>query len=67
MAADYAQWFVFADTDGDGKVSGAEAVQFFSQAALPKESLAALWELCDKPPRGFLERRQFDVAMQLIT
>jgi len=62
-----AEWFGIADVDGDGKVSGGEAVAFFTRAGLPQASLATLWELADNPPRGFLERKQFDVAMQLIT
>ena len=66
-ALDYAQWFAVADTDGDGKVSGGEAVAFFQRASLPKQILAQLWELADSPPRGFLEMRQFEVAMQLIS
>jgi len=59
-------WFEHADTDGDGKVSGGEAVAFFSRAGLPQASLATLWQLVDNPPRGFLEKSQFDVAVQLI-
>ena len=59
-------WFEHADTDGDGKVSGGEAVAFFSRAGLPQASLAVLWQLVDNPPRGFLEKSQFDVAVQLI-
>ena len=67
-AADYyAQWFAVADADGDGKVSGGEAVQFFQRAGLPQQSLAQLWELADNPARGFLEKKQFDIAMQLIS
>ena len=59
-------WFEHADADGDGNVSGGEAVAFFSRAGLPQASLATLWQLVDNPPRGFLERKQFDVALQLI-
>jgi len=64
---DYARWFAAADLDGDGRVSGAEAVQFFGRAGLAKAQLAKLWELADNPARGFLERGQFDRAMALIT
>ena len=65
--ADYGQWFAIADVDRDGKVSGAEAVAFFTRAGLTQQSLAQLWQLSDNPARGFLERKQFDIAMQLIT
>ena len=61
------EWFSAADADGDGRVSGGEAVAFFSRSGLPQATLMTLWELADQPPRGFLEKRQFDVAMQLIT
>ena len=40
---------------------------FFTRAGLPQASLATLRELADNPPRGFLDRKQFGVAMQLIT
>ena len=38
-----AEWFGIADVDGDGKVSGGEAVAFFTRAGLPRASLATLW------------------------
>ena len=59
-------WFEHADADGDGSISGGEAVAFFSRAGLPQASLATLWQLVDIPPRGFLDKKQFDVALQLI-
>lgn len=65
--ADYGRWFAAADLDKDGRVSGPEAVRFFGGSGLPQDALAKLWELVDNPPRGFLERKQFDTAMQLIT
>lgn len=52
--ADYGQWFAIADVDRDGKVSGAEAVAFFTRAGLTQQSLAQLWQLSDNPARGFL-------------
>ena len=65
--ADYGQWFSLADADGDGRVSGGEAIPFFQRSGLPQEKLGMVWQLADQPPRGYLERVQFDAAMQLIS
>jgi hypothetical protein len=34
------KWFKIADEDGDGKVSGGEAVKFFQRSGLPQPCLA---------------------------
>ena len=40
MDADlFDEWFRIADRDRDGKVSGAEAVDFFQKSGLSKETL----------------------------
>ena len=33
------EWFSAADADGDGRVSGGEAVAFFSRSGLPQATL----------------------------
>ena len=32
-------WFTAADADGDGRLAGQEAVDFFSLSGLPQETL----------------------------
>ena len=65
--ADYGHWFSLADADGDGRVSGGEEIPFFRRSGLSQEKLGVVWQLADQPPRGFLERVQFNAAMQLIS
>lgn len=62
----YDEWFAFADADGDGRVSGAEAVHFFMRAGLPKSDLAKLWDAADSERVGYLDRRAFSLACALI-
>lgn len=63
---DYDEWFALADADGDGRVSGAEAVHFFMLAGLPKSDLARLWDTADSQRVGYLDRRAFSLACSLI-
>lgn len=39
MAGLAEQWFRIADEDKDGKISGGEAVRFFTRSGLPKDVL----------------------------
>lgn len=63
---DYTAWFSIADVDGDGRVSGAEAVHFFMRAGLPKNELAKLWDAADAERVGYLDQRAFSVACALV-
>ena len=63
---EYDDWFAHADADGDGRVSGAEAVHFFMRAGLPKTDLAKLWDAADHEREGSLDRRAFSLACALI-
>lgn len=62
----YDRWFSLADGDGDGRVTGQDAVIFFARSGLPKESLARVWELANTTKQGFLDRNTFHKAMDLI-
>jgi len=63
---EYDEWFTYADADGDGRVSGAEAVHFFMRAGLPKSDLAKLWDAADHEKAGYLDRPGFTLACALI-
>ncbi|KAJ7554602.1 hypothetical protein O6H91_05G000500 [Diphasiastrum complanatum] len=60
-------YFQKADSDGDGRISGAEAVAFFRGANLPQVTLAKIWQFSDQAQRGFLLREDFSNALKLIT
>ncbi|KAM7253425.1 hypothetical protein ACFE04_026043 [Oxalis oulophora] len=60
-------YFRRADLDGDGRISGHEAVSFFQGANLPKPVLAQIWAIADQARTGFLARPQFFNALRLVT
>ncbi|KAL3022487.1 hypothetical protein AAZX31_04G016000 [Glycine max] len=60
-------FFRRADLDGDGRISGAEAVSFFQGSNLPKQVLAQVWAYADQAKTGFLGRAEFFNALRLVT
>ncbi|XP_044469991.1 epidermal growth factor receptor substrate 15-like [Mangifera indica] len=60
-------YFRRADLDGDGQISGAEAVAFFQGSNLPKQVLAQVWTHADQRKAGFLNRAEFYNALKLVT
>ncbi|XP_011654280.1 actin cytoskeleton-regulatory complex protein pan1 isoform X2 [Cucumis sativus] len=60
-------FFRRADLDGDGRISGAEAVSFFQGSNLPKNVLAQIWMHADQRKTGFLGRPEFYNALRLVT
>ncbi|KAK7352165.1 hypothetical protein VNO80_17583 [Phaseolus coccineus] len=60
-------YFRRADLDGDGRISGAEAVSFFLGSNLPKQVLAQVWAYADQAKTGFLGRAEFFNALRLVT
>ncbi|XP_050378989.1 actin cytoskeleton-regulatory complex protein PAN1 isoform X2 [Argentina anserina] len=60
-------YFRRADLDGDGRISGAEAVAFFQGANLPNPVLAKIWMHADRNKTGFLGRPEFYNALRLVT
>ncbi|CAN1315643.1 Uncharacterized calcium-binding protein C800.10c [Linum perenne] len=60
-------YFRRADLDGDGKISGPEAVGFFQGSNLPKQVLAQIWMHADQSRSGFLGRPEFYNALKLVT
>ncbi|KAI4388515.1 hypothetical protein MLD38_000836 [Melastoma candidum] len=67
MEQQFEVFFKRADLDGDGRISGAEAVSFFQGSNLPKPVLAQIWMHADKAHTGFLGRAEFYNALKLVT
>ncbi|XP_013604079.1 PREDICTED: epidermal growth factor receptor substrate 15-like [Brassica oleracea var. oleracea] len=60
-------YFNRADLDGDGRISGVEAVGFFQGSGLPKPVLFQIWSLSDRSGSGFLGRQDFYNSLRLVT
>ncbi|EXJ93940.1 hypothetical protein A1O1_02333 [Capronia coronata CBS 617.96] len=58
--------FATVDRQGKGYIDGEQAVEFFSNARLPEEILAQIWDLADINSDGQLSKDEFAVAMYLI-
>ncbi|KAL2476076.1 EH domain-containing protein 1 [Abeliophyllum distichum] len=63
----YQGWFSFADSDGDGRLSGADATKFFAMSNLPRQDLKQVWALADSKRQGFLGFKEFITSMQLVS
>ncbi|CAM6123882.1 unnamed protein product [Calypogeia fissa] len=63
----YKSWFDYADSDADGRLTGADAVKFFSLSNLPRAELKKVWTVADSKRQGFLGFKEFITAMQVIS
>ncbi|XP_058210100.1 EH domain-containing protein 1 isoform X5 [Rhododendron vialii] len=63
----YEEWFTYADSDGDGRITGNDAIKFFSLSNLPRPDLKQVWAIADSKRQGFLGFKEFIVAMQLVS
>ncbi|CAN4096790.1 unnamed protein product [Withania somnifera] len=63
----YQQWFSLADSDGDGRLSGGDAIKFFAMSNLPRQDLKQVWAIADSKRQGYLGFREFIAAMQLVS
>ena len=64
--AQFDQIYATVDTQNRGFITGEQAVGFFSNAKLPEDALAQIWDLADINSEGQLNRDEFAVAMYLI-
>ncbi|KAM7504223.1 hypothetical protein LguiB_003127 [Lonicera macranthoides] len=63
----YQEWFSFADSDGDGRITGGDAIKLFSMSNLPRQDLKQVWAVADSKRQGFLGFKEFITAMQLVS
>ncbi|KAL6529459.1 EH domain-containing protein 1 [Orobanche gracilis] len=63
----YQNWFSYADSDGDGRFTGADATKFFSMSNLARQDLKQVWAIADSKRQGFLGFKEFITAMQLVS
>lgn len=63
----FQEWFGLADSDGDGRVTGNDAIQFFSTSHLSRAELKLVWAIADSKRQGYLGFNEFVTAMQLIS
>ncbi|CAN4102677.1 unnamed protein product [Withania somnifera] len=63
----YKQWFHFADSDGDERLTGGDAIKFFAMSNLPRSELKQVWAIADSKRQGFLSFREFVVSMLLVS
>ncbi|KAK8925937.1 hypothetical protein KSP39_PZI018265 [Platanthera zijinensis] len=62
----YHEWFSLADSDGDGRITGNDAIRFFGMSNLSRSELKQVWAIADSKRQGFLGFSEFITAMQLI-
>nr|XP_016510443.1 PREDICTED: EH domain-containing protein 1-like [Nicotiana tabacum] len=63
----YQQWFSLADSDGDGRLTGGDAIKFFALSNLSRQDLKQVWAIADSKRQGFLGFREFITSMQLVS
>ncbi|WOK98253.1 EH domain-containing protein 1-like [Canna indica] len=62
----YQEWFSAADKDGDGRITGNDALKFFAMSKLSRPELKQVWAIADSKRQGYLDLQEFISAMQLI-
>ncbi|TVU16506.1 hypothetical protein EJB05_40075 [Eragrostis curvula] len=63
----YLKWFSLADDDGDGRLTGNDALKFFAMSNLSRSELKQVWAIADSKRQGYLGFYEFMTAMQLIS
>ncbi|GLT57525.1 hypothetical protein SLA2020_304910 [Shorea laevis] len=62
----YQEWFNFADSDNDGRITGNDATKFFAMSNLSRQDLKQVWAIADSKRQGYLGFKDFIIAMQLV-
>ena len=66
IRAIYQNWFSIADSNGDGRVTGPDAVSFFARSGLSQQTLAKVWAYADERRAGYLDFGGFCKALELV-
>ncbi|KAG8066629.1 hypothetical protein GUJ93_ZPchr0004g40101 [Zizania palustris] len=53
--------------DGDGRVTGKDALKFFAMSQLSRPDLKQVWAIADSKRQGYLGFSEFMTAMQLVS
>ncbi|PKA57951.1 hypothetical protein AXF42_Ash012490 [Apostasia shenzhenica] len=62
----YQEWFAYVDSDGDGRITGNDAIKFFALSKLSRTELKQVWAISDSKRQGYLGFSEFVTAMQLV-
>ncbi|XP_027940613.1 EH domain-containing protein 1 isoform X2 [Vigna unguiculata] len=63
----YKDWFNYADSDSDGRITGSDATKFFAMSNLSRQDLKQVWAIADTKRQGYLGFSEFIIAMQLVS
>ncbi|KAA8520163.1 hypothetical protein F0562_014419 [Nyssa sinensis] len=63
----YQEWFNFADSDGDGRITGNDATKLFAMSNLSRPELKQVWAIADSKRQGYLCLKEFITAMQMVS
>ncbi|CAL0307380.1 unnamed protein product [Lupinus luteus] len=63
----YQEWFNYADSDSDGRITGNDATKFFTMSNLSRQDLKQVWAISDSKRQGYLGFTDFIIAMQLVS
>ncbi|KAK5133384.1 hypothetical protein LTR08_007818 [Meristemomyces frigidus] len=60
------QLFATVDTNGQGAITGDQALTYFRQSGLPDSTLASIWDLASINRKAELSKDEFAVAMYFV-
>jgi EH domain-containing protein 1 len=63
----YQEWFHYADSDSDGRITGNDATKFFALSNLSRQDLKHVWAIADSKRQGYLGFKEFIASMQLVS
>ncbi|KAF5730526.1 EH domain-containing protein 1 [Tripterygium wilfordii] len=63
----YQEWFNYADSDCDGRITGNDATKFFAMSNLSRQDLKQVWAIADSKRQGYLGLKEFISSMQLVS